>query len=392
MNSNVSKPTYADVISLLKEKKNDFDFEVKRDNSGAIAVKYNGKNQEYFTERQYGISHGIQQNGKWMSFRLRTVADLEETINKLFDDSYQYDIPETSKKTTQKTIVTESTESVKVTESKLIPEIFEYFQRDIQGIKDQTDYTIFEKLLDQEKNVLLIGPTGSGKTTLVRYYCAVKEKPYLRVSLNGGATVEDLVGHWIVKSDENRNQVTVWIDGLLTVAARKGYIIVIDEINAASAEVLFKLNSLLDDERVLILTEKDGETITPHPNFRLIATMNPTELGYAGTQELNEALVDRFHGILYIDYNNKVERNILKKFPLTIEQVTDIQNFATAIRQAYINGEIMTPFSTRTLINFADLYTQGLQSLITYRFKQSERDSISDQLDIHINKKAQIDV
>lgn len=393
MTNNVSKPTYADVISLLKEKKESFDFEVKRDNTGAIAVKYNSKNQEYFTERQYGISHGIQQNGKWMTFRIKTVDDLQVSINNIFDMTHQYDIPQ--KPVIQQKKIVETTSIVEPyadDESKLIPEIFDYFQREIQGIKEQTDYTIFEKLLDQEKNVLLIGPTGSGKTTLVRYYCAVKEKPYLRVSLNGGATVEDLVGHWIVKSDENRNQVTVWIDGLLTVAVKKGYVIVIDEINAASAEVLFKLNSLLDDERILILTEKDGETITPHPNFRLIATMNPTEMGYAGTQELNEALVDRFHGILYIDYNNAVERSILKKFPLTIDQVDDIQKFATAIRQAYINGEIMTPFSTRTLINFADLYTQGLQSLITYRFKQSERDSITDQLDIHIFKTTQLNV
>jgi nitric oxide reductase NorQ protein len=380
MNNNV-KPTYADVNALLDEKKQQFSFESKTDSSGSIAIKFNGKNQEYFTERQYGISHGFQQNGKWTTLRLRTVDELKVAVDNLFDYNFQHDTPTPVVNIEKHVVPVDIDDEYR----KLIPNKFEYFQREI--IQNKTDYQVFEQLMDQEKNVLLIGPTGSGKTTLARFYCATYQKPYLRVSLNGGATVEDLVGHWIVKSDENHNQVTVWIDGLLTVAARKGYVIVIDEINAASAEVLFKLNSLLDDERILILTEKDGETINPHKDFRLVATCNPTELGYAGTQELNESLSDRFVGsTMYIDYNEKVERSILKKFPIDSQQVDDIQKFTSAIRDAYINGEIMTPFSTRALIALADLMVQDLVPLLQYRFKQTERDNVKDLLDMYILK------
>ena len=382
MNDKISQKkqlTYQDVKNILETFKDNKDFELKIDSSGAIAVKYNGKNQEYFTERNYGIAHGYQKSGSWNTDKLKTIDSLQVAINNLFDDNYQPNIkPEPKEiRVEQKTL-----DPAQVDYQKLIPEKFQYFTREI--VNGMTDYQVFEKALEQSKNVLLIGPTGSGKTTLPRYYCYDHQTPYIRVSLNGGCTVEDLVGHYVLKTDEYGNQVTEWVDGLLTIACRLGYIVVLDEINAASSEILFKLNSLLDDERILILSEKDGEIVTPHPGFRFIATCNPTELGYSGTKELNEALLDRFQLIMYVDYDERVERNILKQI-ISLDEVDKIQNFAKAVRSAYINAEILTPLSTRTLINLADLMNQGMTDLIVNRFKESERTIISDQLDIHIN-------
>ena len=382
---NQNKPKMSDVANIISDYQNEVDFESKEDSSGSRSLKYDGKNQVYFYPRQYGISFSYQVSGKWKTDRLKTISSVAHSIDRYLDDNCLLVVDEP--KPSVNILKESDTVDVENVEH-LVPEIFDYFERPV--INDLSDYEIFEKLIDQSKNVLLIGPTGSGKTTLARFYCAKNKKPYMRVSLNGGATVEDLVGHWIIKSDENKNQVTVWVDGLLTQACRHGYVLVIDEINAASAEVLFKLNSLLDDERILILTEKDGEILEPHPDFRFVATCNPTELGYAGTQELNEALLDRFQGHMYIDYNTSVERKILKKLPLSLEQVENIQNFADKIRKAYTNGEIFTPLSTRTLINLGDLYSQGLESMIQYRFKQSERDIINDNIDILLHPDATI--
>jgi len=380
-NSQKKQPTYQDVKNILENFKDNKDFEVKVDKSGAIAVKYNGKNQEYFTERNYGIAHGYQKSGRWNTDKLRNVDALETAINNLFDDNYQpkmiYDEVKAEIPTLE---VDEDYES-------LIPDTFKYFTREV--CNSMTDYDVFERAMEQGKNVLLIGPTGSGKTTLPRFFCADHKTPYIRVSLNGGCTVEDLVGHYVLKTDESGNQVTEWIDGLLTIACRLGYIVVLDEINAASSEILFKLNSLLDDERILILSEKDGEIVNPHPNFRFVATCNPTELGYSGTKELNEALLDRFQMIMYVDYDERVERNILKQI-VSLEDVDKIQNFAKAVRSAYINAEILTPLSTRTLINLADLMNQGMTDLIVNRFKESERTTISDQIEMHIKTKHDI--
>ena len=394
-----NKPNFDDLEQILETIKNEQDihFQARENTTGSIVLKYNDKNQVYFKERKYGISYSYQVDGKWNTDRIKTVSQLEESVNTYLSQSALFSkqqLVQPIQKLTQQVQHPPLESEVKQSSTpreQLIPEMFDYFPRTI--IKDFTDVDIFERFMDKGKHVLLIGPTGSGKSTLARYYCAKNQKPYMRLSLNGGATVEDLVGLWTLKSDENLNQITVWSDGLLAQAMIHGWVIVIDEINAASADVLFKLNSVLDDERILILTEKAGEVINPHDDFRLVATCNPTELGYSGTQELNESLLDRFGGsTLYIDYNDKVERKILKKLPLSLEQVNNIQNFAEKIRNAYNQGEIMTPLSTRTLMNLGELYSEGMEDLIQYRFKQSEWDKISDNIDILLRPKETVKI
>jgi len=231
------------------------------------------------------------------------------------------------------------------------------------------DYTTFCAGVDANKNVLLIGPTGSGKTLMARHYCQAHGQNYKRVNLNGGATVEDLVGHWLVKNGN-----TEWCDGILTEAMRKGNFLVIDEMNAATPEVMFVLNSVLDDDRMLVLVQKDGEVVMPHPDFKVVATANPTEAGvYAGTKEMNEALLDRFHLIVYVDYSEKVENAILEASGLVEKDRARVKLFAKKLRQAFNQGEVSTPFSTRSIANMAGLLKQGDGELILNRFKLNEK-------------------
>ena len=257
---------------------------------------------------------------------------------------------------------------------KLIPRRFIYYPRKIDGI---TDLDLLESLLDKGKNILLKGPTGSGKTALVRYYCALHNKPYLRISLSGGTTVEDLVGHYILKDHE-----TKWVDGLLTLAVRNGYIVVIDELNAAEPEILFVMNALLDEERRLILIQKDGEIVEPHQDFRLICTLNPSELGYAGTKELNEAQADRFVHIP-IDYSGRVEDKIISSSGLGSGDKEGLKEFKKRVREAYRKGELNTPFSTRSLIEFIGLIKDKRQNLISFRFGKFEQKVVQDLLKLY---------
>lgn len=95
-------------------------------------------------------------------------------------------------------------------------------------------------------------------------------------------------------------------------ACRHGFWIILDEINMAMPEVTAALHSALDDRRILILDEKDGEVIKIHPNTRIFSAINPSE-DYAGTKEMNAALVDRFGIKLFTNYpNERKEVDIIK--------------------------------------------------------------------------------
>lgn len=155
--------------------------------------------------------------------------------------------------------------------------------------------------------VLLSGESGVGKTASIRYLANQTKNGLRRVNLNGGTTADELVGRLLIN-----DKGTYWVDGVLTEAMRRGEWIVLDEINAALPEVLFVLQSVLDDDGYLVLTEKDDkEIVHKHPNFRLFATCNP--LDYAGTKEMNKALLSRFAICIHVEYPpEKTELEIIE--------------------------------------------------------------------------------
>ena len=123
-------------------------------------------------------------------------------------------------------------------------------------INKKTDIELFEIAYKNKINSLLVGDTGTGKTHAVRHFCFENKLPYMRVNLNEATTVEDLVGQWIPNPEGGFK----WEDGVLTRFMRYGGVFVCDEINAANSGVLFILHSVLDDERKIVLVQKDGSS------------------------------------------------------------------------------------------------------------------------------------
>lgn len=200
--------------------------------------------------------------------------------------------------------------------------------------------------------VLLIGETGTGKTSLVRHLAFETRNAFVRVNHNGGTTVEDIVGRWGI----GQNGQTIWIDGILIEAMKKGYWFLADEINAASAEINFVYHSLLDDEGRVVLAEKGNEVVIPHKNFRFFGAMNPpTE--YAGTKDLNKALMSRFM-VLKVDFQSpKMEKEILiKRTGIDQDIAEKMVKFASEVRVMHGKEEIRFVLSTRDLIMWADMF------------------------------------
>lgn len=200
--------------------------------------------------------------------------------------------------------------------------------------------------------VLLIGETGTGKTSLVRHLAFKTKNAFVRVNHNGGTTIEDIAGRWIIdKSGE-----TVWMDGILIEAMKKGYWFLADEINAASAEVNFIYHSLLDDDARVLLAEKGNEVVVPHPNFRFFGAMNPPA-EYAGTKELNKALMSRFM-VVNVDFPApKTEQKILMDRTGVDATVAErMVRFAGEIRVNHVKEQIRFVLSTRDLIMWGMLF------------------------------------
>lgn len=205
--------------------------------------------------------------------------------------------------------------------------------------------------VDNNMPVLLVGETGTGKTSLVRDIASDRNKTYTRFSITGETTVDDFVGKHTLK-DGN----VVWQDGILLTAAKNGHYLVVDEINAALPEILFVLHSLLDDDKYIVVPQLGNKTVKPHKNFRFFATMNPVD-EYAGTKELNKAFMSRFAMVLEVDYpETSVETQILiDRCGVDAFDARQMVDVAIGVRRAKHEDKVFYTMSTRDLIYWGKL-------------------------------------
>ena len=136
--------------------------------------------------------------------------------------------------------------------------------------------------------VLLEGPTSAGKTSLVEYMAARCGHRCVRINNHEHTDLQEYTGCYASDSSGK----LVFQEGILVQALRNGHWVILDELNLAPSEVLEALNRLLDDNRELYLPEIN-ETVTPHPNFKLFATQNPSGI-YGGRKPLSRAFRNRF--------------------------------------------------------------------------------------------------
>jgi len=210
----------------------------------------------------------------------------------------------------------------------------------------------------ENRRIMLIGHTGSGKTSLIEQIAARSQHGVLRANMNGQTTVGDFVGFWTVKGGE-----TLWIDGVLPTAMRLGLWLIIDEIDFAEPAILAILTAVLEPGGRLMIKEKGNEVLAPHPAFRLFATANAAGTMsrfrhlYQGANLLNEAFLDRWR-VYQIDYLSPAEEaNVLvQTLPLLTRAMADtLAAIAADCRAAFLREDISNTFSTRRLLDWAEL-------------------------------------
>lgn len=212
--------------------------------------------------------------------------------------------------------------------------------------------------IDDGDKVLMTGPTGSGKSSLIKYVCAKMGAPFIRINMSADAESSVLFGQMTAREGS-----TIWVDGPITEAVRNGGVVLIDEWELMPPEISMGLQNLLEDDGYLFLKEMPGtseeKTIIPHKNFRIICAGNTVGQGddsggFSGTMVQNTATLDRFTTTIHLSYlEAKHEQAIITgKTGVKVALAKQMIKLADLVRSAYGQRAINLTMSPRTLINW----------------------------------------
>ncbi len=203
------------------------------------------------------------------------------------------------------------------------------------------------------KNLLLKGPTGSGKTKLSDTLSSIFSQPMHSINCSVDLDAEALLGYKTISEKDGKSTIE-FIEGPVISAMKNGHLLYIDEINMAKPETLPILNGVLDYRRS-ITNPFTGEVIKAAPSFGVVAAINE---GYVGTVPLNEALKNRFV-VIDVPY---IEGETLKSVIENQSKLTDtklISQFVSLSSDLLIqvkNGQISEESaSIRALLDACDL-------------------------------------
>jgi len=215
----------------------------------------------------------------------------------------------------------------------------------------------------KNRRVMVQGYHGTGKSTHIEQVAARLNWPLIRINLDAHISRIDLVGRDAIILRDGQ-QVTEFREGLLPWALQHPVALVFDEYDAGRPDVMFVIQRVLETEGKLTLLDQN-RVIRPNPWFRLFATTNTIGLGdttglYHGTQTINQGQMDRWNIVATLNYlPAAVEAQIVLAksgeydSPHGKEAVEKMIKVADLSRQGFINGDISTVMSPRTVISWA---------------------------------------
>jgi len=214
------------------------------------------------------------------------------------------------------------------------------------------------------RRVMVQGWHGTGKSTHIEQVAARLNWPLIRINLDSHVSRIDLVGKDAIVLKDGK-QVTEFREGLLPWALQNPVALVFDEYDAGRPDVMFVIQRVLETEGRLTLLDQN-RVLQPHPAFRLFATANTIGLGdtsglYHGTQQINQGQMDRWNIVATLNYlpHEEEVKIILAKAPFWAKDeekrklVAQMVRVADLTRAGFINGDLSTVMSPRTVITWA---------------------------------------
>jgi len=213
------------------------------------------------------------------------------------------------------------------------------------------------------RRVMVSGYHGTGKSTHIEQVAARLNWPCVRINLDSHISRIDLIGKDAIVLQDGK-QVTQFKEGILPWALQNNVALVFDEYDAGRPDVMFVIQRILEVAGKLTLLDQN-KVITPHPAFRLFATANTVGLGdtsglYHGTQQINQGQMDRWSIVTtlnYLPHDNETEIVLSKCKSWDNKEgrqtISNMVRVADLTRNAFVNGELSTVMSPRTVINWA---------------------------------------
>ncbi len=208
------------------------------------------------------------------------------------------------------------------------------------------------------------GYHGTGKSTHIEQVAARLNWPLVRINLDSHVSRIDLVGKDAIVVKDGQ-QITEFKDGMLPWAVQNNVALVFDEYDAGRPDVMFVIQRILEASGRLTLLDQN-RVITPHKAFRLFATANTIGLGdtsglYHGTQQINQGQMDRWSMVVTLNYlaHEKEVGIVLSKAPAYQNEegkktISNMVRVADLTRSGFINGDLSTVMSPRTVITWAE--------------------------------------
>jgi cobaltochelatase CobS len=214
------------------------------------------------------------------------------------------------------------------------------------------------------RRVMIQGYHGTGKSTHIEQVAARLNWPCVRVNLDSHISRIDLIGKDAIVLQEGQ-QVTAFREGMLPWALQNPVALVFDEYDAGRPDVMFVIQRVLEVEGKLTLLDQN-RVIRPHPAFRLFSTANTVGLGdttglYHGTQQINQGQMDRWNIVAtlnYLPHDAEVEIVLAKSPTFDNDEgrktISAMVALADLTRSGFMNGDISTVMSPRTVITWAE--------------------------------------
>jgi cobaltochelatase CobS len=214
------------------------------------------------------------------------------------------------------------------------------------------------------RRVMVAGYHGTGKSTHIEQVAARLNWPCVRVNLDSHVSRIDLVGKDAIVIKDGM-QVTEFREGILPYALQTNTALCFDEYDAGRPDVMFVIQRVLEVSGRLTLLDQ-SKVIRPHPAFRLFSTTNTIGLGdtsglYHGTQQINQGQMDRWSIVVtlnYLPHEDEVNIVLAKAKSWNTEEgrktIGNMVRVAELTRNAFMNGDLSTVMSPRTVITWAE--------------------------------------